>query len=476
MSISTASGRPSCVHPAPAVTGLPALIPASAALFFAIWFGGGGLSADFTADDAMNMHRAWSRPWIELVQANLIAFSPYYRPAGGAFYRILYETVGLDPLPYRVLCHALLLANLVLLHRLARNLAASPEAASAAVLFGAHHAGFIDFHYNTGTVYDLLCYCFYGAGLSVYVAGRRGGALSRQRLAAVAILYMAALNSKEIAVTFPVALLAYEFVFQRKPRAFGPAALFTAFLLPYVYYKLSPMSTFYNVGGYRIELTVARYWANTTAFLDRLFYLDRGAFSPYTAALLYLSMASAACLLRSRPMRWSAIFILVSPLPVSFIPARGVFAYYVPLIGWCVYAGALAEAIRTRLVGNRVPALAWFALLFAGLFIAHTRTYEPQDHPPPAGTALRQLRDLRLPVGPQSRILFLRDRFHTDEWTPYFLVQLLYGSRTIAVDRVKMRAATEGSPPTCSAMAEYDFLLDDDGASIARVGLPASCR
>jgi hypothetical protein len=49
-----------------------------------------------------------------------------------------------------------------------------------------------------------------------------------------------------------------------------------------------------------------------------------------------------------------------------------------------------------------------------------------------------QMRSLapRLPKG--ARLLFLQDPFGTDEWTPYFIVKLLYRDDTLVPDRMKM--------------------------------------
>jgi hypothetical protein len=41
-----------------------------------------------------------------------------------------------------------------------------------------------------------------------------------------------------------------------------------------------------------------------------------------------------------------------------------------------------------------------------------------------------------LPKG--ARCLFVDDPFSTDEWTPYFIMKLLYRDDTLVPDRVKM--------------------------------------
>jgi hypothetical protein len=156
MLIPVSAGHPRCVRSRRAISRTAArsihIARWCAILVLPLWFGGAGLFAGFTADDMMNLYGYWSRPLEALIRANILPFTPYYRPADGIFYLSLFHLAGLDPLPYRVVCYALLLCNTVLLFRLARELTASRETAFLAALLAAHHRGYIDFHYNTGTV------------------------------------------------------------------------------------------------------------------------------------------------------------------------------------------------------------------------------------------------------------------------------------------------------------------------------------
>lgn len=67
-----------------------------------LWFAGPGVNTYFSGDDLMNLHAAWSAPLPELVRSNLLVFTPYSRPLGAAFYRLLYHFFGFDPLPFRL--------------------------------------------------------------------------------------------------------------------------------------------------------------------------------------------------------------------------------------------------------------------------------------------------------------------------------------------------------------------------------------
>src|SRR5438105_10862432 len=80
---------------------LPIAATLTIAVLFLI-FAGDGLATYFTPDDMMNLYGAWFRPLAE-----------QDRPLGALVYRCVFAGFGLDPLPYRILCFALLSLNLV---------------------------------------------------------------------------------------------------------------------------------------------------------------------------------------------------------------------------------------------------------------------------------------------------------------------------------------------------------------------------
>jgi hypothetical protein len=103
---------------------------------------------------------------------------------------------------------------LVLVFKSARLLSGSLQVAGLTTLICAYHGPMTELYFYTFFVYDVLCNLFYFAGLYLYLAVRsRGELVSNARLAAIGIAYICALDSKEMAVTLPLALLAYEFLF-----------------------------------------------------------------------------------------------------------------------------------------------------------------------------------------------------------------------------------------------------------------------
>jgi len=87
-------------------------------------FAGRGLQADFSHDDLMNIYKCWYPPVTQHVAETIafFTFSESYRPVGSLFYRLLFETYGMQALPYRMACYGLLLLNLWLAYCVVRRL------------------------------------------------------------------------------------------------------------------------------------------------------------------------------------------------------------------------------------------------------------------------------------------------------------------------------------------------------------------
>src|SRR5215212_4866043 len=159
----------------------------------------------------MNMARYWHEGWLPLLVAQFNFCSSYYRPMGGLYYMPLMYWFGIDPLPYRIVILIALAANALLAYFLGRLLSRSVMIGAIAAALTAYHGSLFALYYNTSQVYDVLCFLFWMAGFLVYARVRvRGHFLSPKQLAAVLALYICALNSKEMAVTFPVLLLTFE--------------------------------------------------------------------------------------------------------------------------------------------------------------------------------------------------------------------------------------------------------------------------
>jgi hypothetical protein len=455
---------------------VPAL-SAAAAIIAAIplWLGRAGLHTYFTGDDLMNLYAYWSKPWGSLLTANLAYYSPFYRPMGGLFYRGLFAAFGFEPLAFRVACFAVMLLNLVLFYLAAQRLAGSREAGVLAALLGCYHGGFGDLYYNTGTIYDLLCFSFYVGALLIYMRARAAGRWPRTHEAVTVFgLYICALNSKEMAVTLPAAMLAYELIYHAARKLWDlryvcATALMTA---PYVFGKLSAESPFPGNEAYRPMIGAETYLNTYRYYLDIIFYQRPGWFTPARTAALFAAMVLIAALSRKKELRFSAAFVLFSVFPVIFIPPRGtVFVLYIPFLGWCVFAASLLLAIREKAafrfvrMDPRAATAATFALMAASLFTLHHKHTAPPQ-PDTIQSASEQLQAAVPHIGENSRVLLLDDPFAPDEdLIPFYILRLSRENATVQVFRGKKMALR----PKGSEVHSYDAVLAYENNRFVRV-------
>lgn len=428
-------------------------------------FAHNGLSAHFSNDDLMNLHGHLSRPATSLLVDNLRYWSTSYRPLGGLFYITLYRFFGFDPLPFRVACFVLLALNLGLLARFTFRLSESREVAFLALLCAGYHAWFVDLYYSTGTVYDLLCYAFFFGAFNVHLGIRARGRIPAWGcVAALSILYVCALNAKEMAVSLPVLLGIYELIYhgQAFQRSYfrwlwreGRVVAVTGILtIPYVIGKLLGTGSLVENPAYGLTISSGRYLDTFHLYLNPLFYQEHVFHDANTVQLL-LAMLALALWRRSRPLIFAWCFVLISLLPVAFIGHYSGFFLYLPMAGWSLYAGVLLVMVRRlasrllkRLVSAR-PALlrlesapkALVPVLLV-LFLAPQHWRESaktleifQSAQPPSRQVAEELIALQPSLPRGARVLFVGDPCPKDEYFLLFLTRLLYHDMSITVEK-----------------------------------------
>jgi hypothetical protein len=443
----------------------PAVALAVGGCFFAL--AGDGIRAYFTPDDMMNLYGAWS--------SSPLAAD---RPVGALFYRSFFALFGLHPLPYRLAAFALLAANLALLYGFCARLARSREVAALACLLGAYQAYLADLYYSTGAIYDLLCYFFFFLTLVWYLRIRDAGGLPDWRQTGGLLgLYALALGSKEMAVTFPVLLVAYECIYHR-------ASGWRQWRFVWLGLPLTGLYALHKtLGGrrmtanpyYALHLTAHAYLSSWKHYLDVLFY---GAvrFSTINLVLLLAAMLALAALARRRDLLFAWCFICVAMLPVVFIAPRGLFAVYMTLPGWYLFAsGALtlgrdglmrwfprfAAAFRVR-----PEQAALFLLVAAFLIPAHLRerpvgkVWVPETYAAVRNVIAPLM--ARYPTMPRgAKVLFLEDPYPKEEWMLTFIFRLVYRDDQIRVDRAKVSPELAQEPNR--SQYQRVFVLDEKG-------------
>lgn len=455
------------------------------ALYFAIasW---SGLHAYFSLDDGgnlLNMHGYWSHSLGHELASAAVVITPAYRPLGGIYYFVLFKLAGYHPLPFRAVCLAMMLANLLLAFALLRDLAGSLAAAMLAAILVVNHPAVLELLYSSGTIYEILCFFFYFLAIRWYFRWRRTGPLSWRRVAVILILTGCALDSKEMAMTLPGALLLLELIyFPAHARSWRAVIVTAGLTVPAVAIKVftrNPLSndTFYH--QHSAAATVEHYRAYQHFLLYGM--LSPEGFSTAALLVLWTLMAVAAIRWRSRPMIFGLCFLIVSLVPVCVIPPRGGYMLYIPLMGWALYLGCLFQHLADDLVralgATRWAAASRFgALAIAAAFLANSNAAELapyralfEHHQAQSRLFIEQLRGLhpRLPRG--SSLLLVDDRLD-DGYEPLFLARLAYSDPTLELDRTRMLPAAPQAP----ALLRYDFVLG--GQQLQDMRSPADSR
>jgi len=337
-------------------------------------FTAGGLTSFFSDDDLMNLHYYWMRPWTYTLRANLLFFIDSPRPMGGLYYKAIYAIWGFQPVPYRVADLVLLTLNLALLFLIVRLLARSTEAGALALLLTGLNESFVLAYYDTGMVYDVLAFFFLFGTFYYYLRIRQSGRLLDVRQTAIFLaLFIAAMNSKEVSASLPVAILLYELLWNPPRQAWAPqvwewvkgparvALISGAALAVNLVGKLLGADSMMKQGAYHPELHASLFLTNYAVYLRQL-TLD---FARPTASGVFgilLAMLAIGCIFRRRHLIFAAIMINVSFLPLAFIPPRAGFALYVPSLYWSLwFAGALVgiRKLLMYLLTRWLPRAAW---------------------------------------------------------------------------------------------------------------------
>jgi hypothetical protein len=414
-----------------------------AGLFF--YCAGFGLRTPFGYDDITNITVAWQAPLHELLLALLVPFTTFYRPAGSAVYRLLFDLFGLNPLPFRIFVYTLLLLNLWLVYKLASRLSRSPEIGALAAFLYTFHTRLSLIYLNNGTLYDVLCATFTFLTLLYYIGARQQGQrLSPLQWLKLLALFICAINSKEMAAIIPVLLLLYELLFESK-RQYAPAVICGALTILSALVKTHAGSPLSNNPGYAMTFTAAQFLQHSQKLMNDLIYAKGRGWSIPQVLAAWLALIAIAAVVRKRHFWFFAAFALLAPLPVLFIPYRGFFVMYLPYAGWCMAAATL---LRLPKIHPAIP------FLLAAAFIA-TRPRPTLNDPAHAIIADTEadLRQLNLPLPKGASVLFLHDRFPPTVWGANMTTRLFYRDPTLNVDT----PAHMDHPPV---LAAYDHVFD----------------
>jgi len=415
-----------------------------------------------------------------LVFGPFLPWMPFYRPLPNWLLIPLFHAFGLNPVPYRVAMLLFVLANVFLVRELARRLGSGERAAWIAALIACYHVGVNNLYYSTAFVYDVLCCFFYLAALLYYVRIRQSGLVPGRRQAAVFLgLSLFALESKEMAVTLPVVILLYEWLYHqpafRRFRNFvswmlreGRCVLAGACLnLLFLWGNVFGSGVIHNP-AYIPEFSMARVWAFQIQSMGDLFekwaYFDHARIAVLWVLMFYLAWR------RPRPvLRFACLFLLVSPLPIEFLLGRAQGCLYLPMVAWAVFVSVvfvdLVDGVAGFLAGEpgfRRLRRAWLAaaLVTVGLVLWARQNAQLKkdfvdpvtaDFCPNTWSGVQQLKILNPHVRPHSSVVFLDDPL--GNYDMVFIAELWFRDHTVSV-------SLNHPPLSPEEISKADYLFD----------------
>jgi hypothetical protein len=288
------------------------------------------------------------------------------------------------------------------------------------------------------------------------------------------VCFILALDAKEMAVCLPVFLLAYELVFNtdrlkpfQRSRAIVLIGILAVITTAYAIGKLHGPDSMTANPFYKLEYSYARFAEMWSVYLGYLFVLNKNPGGGVSMAILG-ALLGIALVSRSRALLFAWVVIFFGMLPVSFAPRRGGFVMFISWTGWALYAATVLVAVQdmlTRTTPQYRTALACIVFMLTGWRLGkmnlHDQRIDPRhwlyDGPVLVYEMADQMRALHRTFPANASMLFLEDSFDTDEWTPVFIVQLLYRDPGLTVDRIKMMTA---KPPNRDGY-QYVFTYED---------------
>jgi hypothetical protein len=444
---------------------------AAALLVYSLAMSWDRIGFHFASDDMMNLGHYFQQGSRGALAAQLLLWKGFYRPLGAAFYLPLYHWFGLNPAPFQIAIFLILAINALVLFRLAIALGASDLAAGLAALVVAYHAGLTNLQYNTDMIYDVLCFSFLIGAMTFYASIRgQGRKLRWYQIAIFLLLYLCALNAKEMALTLPLLLVSYEWCYgESGKRSFTVAALAAVMAAVSLYGKKFGVEPLLGQPAYQPVFTLQRFMSFQKASLADLFghTLNPG----WRGVLVIRSIVTYLAWRRNRPLlRFSWIWMLVTPLPIMFLEGRVQGNLYVPLAGWAMFIAVifldLAHAVSAVLVKEtlfqRLGRKGAFALLVVCgvlLWVNRMRYLTTAEVRPSAAKqgivtaqVLAQLRELNPHVPPRSQVVFLNDPF--TDWDMTFIGMLWFGDRSVHVYNQRTEHLSTGE------LARMDHVFD----------------
>lgn len=307
----------------------------------------------FNVDDFNNLFWSNQVAFADLIRFQFQPASEFFRPAGLLWYRALWELFGLNPVPYHLFQGGLNLVNAVLIFLLVRRIGNSRLAAAVASGAWLLAPAMLETFWWFGTIFETLSTTYYLLAFWAFISVRR----PILRLAAVLLLYVLAVKTKEMAITLPAILLAYEVIVAGRWRDVFGRSFFVylvtgLFGLFYLYAKYTTMAAADQGGTYYFEFTASTLGRNMIWYFQNLI-TKSGALGSNGTLVLILILTMLGFVLKDRILIFTTCFVFLTFLPVIFL-GHHLFAFYwyLPAVGAWWWLGQLLRRIRDRFAGN----------------------------------------------------------------------------------------------------------------------------
>jgi hypothetical protein len=424
--------------------------PAAAILLF-IWFvycNRDTLAVPFAEDDMMNMANYWRPGWWWLAYAQIMPWRGYYRPLAGLLYMPLFHFFGLNPAPFHAAMVAVLAVNVWVGWRFARELGCPPFTAWLAALVLCYHPGMGPLYSSFAFIYDALCFTFYIGAFVYYMQIRREGRVPNWReLAIFLALFQCALNAKEMALTLPLMLLIYEWIYYGRPYWKGVIAS-GVLNLAYLYGKAAGVDPLLNSPAYRPVFSMHRFWVFHKGAFGALLG-EWAAFEWVGVGLTWLALLYLALRRDRKELRFCWWFMFLTPLPIEFLIGRGQACLYVTLAAWAVFGAVVfrdvAEAIARFLSREPVGRPFRESQLFAAVCVVgivlwginvqrrkKTDVKPLMEHTGPLTMhVIERFREFNPQVPHGTTVVFRNDPFV--DWDMAFIAELWFHDHTLNI-------------------------------------------
>jgi hypothetical protein len=288
----------------------------------------------FSEDDFDNIANARAADFGYYVQRLIKPTSTdtVFRPVPSLYYYVMARAWPLRFGSYLFVIQMIHLLNVFLVWLIARTLGAARLGAFAAAVLFAFHAAMMTIYWRPMYVFDLICATFTLLTVLTYLRGPLFLSL---------VFFWLALQSKEVTVFLPLALLAYEWFFQkRRWKRVEPFLAISAFFGIWALVYNTHRDDAYSL---RFTVSAVRECAQ--------FYAAKLILGPARVGMLVLAIA--ALFARNRVVRLGLVTFVALMLVLLVLPGRTSGAYlYTASIG-------LAMAIST------VTRPVWLAVFFA---------------------------------------------------------------------------------------------------------------